>query len=165
MDNSTEPNVSVVPIDTIPEPNVSVISIETLSDSIPQTSIGPSGPLMTINELLGIQEALLKKEADDTTLLNDFFQPNDIVLKEMLVHWATIGFPDASIISSIQVNPPPKCSDSEIRNFYYYSLYLLKITDLIPLMDAIDGRVTGMKFGFSTSNINTINLLISKEIS
>jgi len=152
-------------MDNLTEPNVSVISIDTLSDIVPQTSTGPVGPLTSINELLGIQGALLKKEADDITSLNAFFQPNDAVLKEMLVNWATIGFPDASILASIQVDPPPKCSDGEVRNFYYYSLYLLKISDLIPLMDALDARVTGMKFGFSSANINTINLLISKDAS
>jgi hypothetical protein len=126
---------------------------------------GQSGPVATITGLLGIREALLRKEVDDKALLLSMFQPTDDDLRNALVHWATVGFPDQTTIRSVQINPPPKCADGEIRNFYHYSLYLLNIQSLTELTDALDIRVEGMNFDFTLTDINMIHLIVSKETS
>ena len=122
----------------------------------------PSGPLATIDDLLQIRQALLKKEADDLILLNTTFQPDDTMLKDALIHWATIGFPSNYVISSLQLNPPPKCSDGTTRNFYFYALFLLGMTDMNSLLSALNTRVDGMNFNITLVDVNTINLIVSK---
>ena len=121
-----------------------------------------SGPLATIDDLLQIRDALLKKEEDDTALFNSVFQPDDSTLKNALVGWATIGFPSQHILLSVQINPPPACSDGLIRNFFYYSLYLAKIQDMTSLLSALNTRVAGMNFEFTLTDVNTLNLIVSK---
>lgn len=129
-------------------------------DEIPPTA--PPGPVATIDELLGIQEALQKKQADDLALLNSVFQPDDTTLKNGLVQWAIKGFPAQSILLSAQIIPPPTCLDGQVRNFYYYSLYLLGLSDMSSLMTALDTRVAGMNFDFTLTDVNTLNLIVSK---
>ena len=122
----------------------------------------PPGPLATIDDLLQIRDALLKKEADDLVAFNAVFQPDDATLKDALVHWATIGFPQNHILLSVQLNPPPKCSDGITRTFYFYALYLTKLDDMSSLFDALKLRATGMDFNFTLVDVNTINLIVSK---
>ena len=122
----------------------------------------PPGPVATIDELLGIQQALQKKQADDTALLNAVFQPDDVTLKNALVQWAIMGFPSQSILLSVQINPPPTCLDGQTRNFFFYSLYLLGISDMSSLMSALNTRVAGMNFDFTLVDVNTLNLIVSK---
>ena len=58
------------------------IPVPEVSDTTMTT--GPTGPLATIDDLLQIRDALLKKEADDTALFNAVFQPDDNTLKSSL---------------------------------------------------------------------------------
>jgi hypothetical protein len=131
------------------------------------TNSGSSGIdtaiLTTIDELLGIHQALQTKQDADKSSLLAIFQPDDPTLKSSLVQWAILGFPSNYVLSSIQINPPPACLDGQVRNFFYYSLYLLDITDMSVLTSALDTRVAGMSFNFTLTDVNTLNLIVSKR--
>jgi hypothetical protein len=137
------------------------MDIDTVEPVVNDTAM-TTGPVATIDDLLQIREALLKKEADDTVLFNSGFQPDDATLKNALVQWATIGFPSQHILLSVQLNPPPACSDGQVRNFFYYALYLAKLPDMSSLLSGLNTRVAGMNFDFTLVDVNTINLIVSK---
>jgi len=120
------------------------------------------GPIATINDLLQVRDVLVKKESDDILLFNSVFQPDDTILKNALIQWATIGFPHQYVLLSVQMNPPPTCSDGQIRNFYFYSLYLAKLEDMSSLLSTLNIRVAGMIFDFTLTDTNTLNLIVSK---
>jgi hypothetical protein len=132
------------------------------STSSTETDTSPTGPVATIDELLGIHEALQTKQTADTALLTSVFQPDDATLKSALVQWAILGFTPNYVVSSVQINPPPACLDGQVRNFYFYSLYLLGISDMSSLISMLDTRVAGMNFNFTLTDVNTLNLIVSK---
>lgn len=148
-------------MDTIEESTGTGVTTAPLdSNSVDMVTQAPQ--VITINDLISVREALLVKENADRQAFLSTFQPSDETLRASLVTWATMGFPPQSVLASVQLDPPPKCSDGETRTFFYYGLYLAGIPDMTPLMTALEVRVEGMDFDFVLKDSNTFNLIVSK---
>jgi hypothetical protein len=133
---------------------------------VPATEAPPPPPeaspyIVTIDELMSTQGAIIRKEIDDTAALTNLFQPEPAKLKLALVTWASLGFPANWVVGTAQINPPVVCSDSQTRRFYEYVLFLLK-NPLQPLLDALNAQVQGVTFNFFLKDVNTIGLIVIK---
>ena len=133
---------------------------------VPATEAPPPPPeaspyIVTIDELMSTQGAIIRKEIDDTAALTNLFQPEPAKLKTSLITWASLGFPANWVVGTAQINPPVVCSDSQTRRFYEYVLFLLK-NPLQPLLDALNAQVQGVTFNFFLKDVNTIGLIVIK---
>jgi hypothetical protein len=121
----------------------------------------PSPYITTIDELVSMQGAIVRKEIDDIAALTNLFQPEPATLKLALVNWASQGFPANWVVNTAQINPPIVCSDSQTRGFYEYVLFLVK-SPIHPLLDELNARVPGVTFNFFLRDTNTIGLNVSR---
>ena len=141
---------------TPPEPEFIPPPEET---SVPLPEVSPY--IVTIDELMLTQGAIIRKEIDDTVALTNLFEPDPANLKLALVTWASHGFPSNWIVNSVQINPPVVCSDSQTRGFYEYVLFLIK-NPIQPLLDGLNAQVLGVTFNFFLKDVNIIGLSVIK---
>jgi hypothetical protein len=148
----TEPEVIPVP-EVIPEQYFP-------SEPLPPPP-EPSPYITTIDELVSMQGAIIRKEIDDIATLTNLFQPQPAALKLALVNWASQGFPANWVVNTAQINPSVVCSDSQTRGFYEYVLFLVK-SPIQPFLDALNAQVPGVTFNFFLRDTNTIGLNVSR---
>lgn len=85
------------------------------------TATGPIEPSpITIDDLLTSYELLVKKESEDKVLLDSIGNMSHDELKNKLVSWASLGFPNAHEVHRISINLPSKCSDGVVRDLTSY---------------------------------------------
>lgn len=115
---------------------------------------------ITIDDILNSVEVITKKEADDKALLESIGAMPVDTLKEKLLQWAKLGFPNVYEIQKIIITPPTKCSDGVTRNLSDYIEYCSGK----PIQDHVAGlqsKVSGMTISFA--NMNTyIAIVVSK---
>lgn len=115
---------------------------------------------ITIDDILNSVEVITKKEADDKALLESIGAMSVDTLKEKLLQWAKLGFPNVYEIQKIIITPPTKCSDGVTRNLSDYIEYCSGK----PIQDHVAGlqsKVSGMTISFA--NMNTyIAIVVSK---
>ena len=133
---------------------------------VPATEAPPPPPeaspyIVTIDELMSTQGAIIRKEIDDTAALTNLLEPEPATLKTSLITWASLRFPANWVVGTAQINPPVVCSDSQTRRFYEYVLFLVK-SPIQPFLDALNARVPGVTFNFFLKDVNTIGLNVSK---
>jgi hypothetical protein len=121
----------------------------------------PSPYITTIDELVSMQGAIIRKEIDDLVALSNLFEPVPATLKASLITWASQGFPANWVVNTAQINPPIVCSDSQTRGFYEYVLFLVK-SPIQPFLDELNAQVPGVTFNFFLRDTNTIGLNVSR---
>ena len=77
-------------------------------------------PKITIADILASQEVLLQIEATHKDLLDGIGQMNIVSLRNKLVTWGTLGFPNVYVIHEVGISPPPVCSDGVSRDIASY---------------------------------------------
>jgi len=117
--------------------------------------------IVTIDELMSTQGAIIRKEIDDLVALSNLFEPVPATLKTSLITWASLGFLANWVVGTAQINPPPTCSDGEARAFYQYVLYLLA-GPIEPFLTNLNSQVPGVTFNFFLRDVNTIGLNVSR---
>jgi hypothetical protein len=153
-----EPVIDTTATGPMPEPEVIP---EQYFPSEPLPPPEPSPYITTIDELVSMQGAIVRKEIDDIAALTNLFQPQPATLKLALVTWASQGFPANWVVNTAQINPSVVCSDSQTRGFYEYVLFLIK-TPIQPLLDELNAQVPGVTFNFFLKDVNTIGLNVSR---
>jgi hypothetical protein len=133
---------------------------------VPATEAPPPPPeaspyIVTIDELMSTQGAIIRKEIDDIAALTNLFEPEPATLKTSLITWASLGFPANWVVGTAQINPPVVCSDSQTRRFYEYVLFLVK-SPIQLLLDGLNAQVQGVTFNFFLKDVNTIGLSVIK---
>jgi hypothetical protein len=87
-------------------------------------STGPveqTGPTtITLADILNEQQFLLQKEADDKRALDAIGNITFDALRSTLIHWASIGFPNAYTLMQVSIVPPAVCSDGASRGLADY---------------------------------------------
>jgi hypothetical protein len=116
--------------------------------------------IMTLEELTASQEALQNKENSDSRLVNTFVNPDTTVIRTRLLQWASSGFPDIFVLSSIELIPPTVCIDGTTRNGYDYVQYLSG-KSLGDHVRALEQKLPGMALSYSTPG-NMIQIHVSK---
>lgn len=127
----------------------------------------PSPPLpvpipnvLSIDDLLNDQTALVTKESADRATLESIGTQSVFGLKPKLVEWALKGFPSAYTIMELQVDPPSLCSDSVQRNLYDYIQFLTTKT-IEEHVAILQGNLQGMAVSFANVNGKTV-IVVSK---
>jgi hypothetical protein len=85
---------------------------------------GPTGPpplpTITIADILNEQQLVLQKEANDKSALDAIGSMTFDSLRSTLIHWASIGFPNAYTLMEVSITPPAVCSDGASRGLADY---------------------------------------------
>jgi hypothetical protein len=135
------------------------ISIQDIN-SEPGTTTEVFAPI-TIDDILNSVEVITKKEADDKAILESIGAMPVDTLKEKLLQWAKLGFPNVYEIQKIIITPPTKCSDGVTRNLPSYIEYCSgkPIQDHVALLQS---KVSGMTISFANMNVY-IAIVVSKN--
>ena len=83
----------------------------------------PPPDILTMADILGEQSVLLAKEQADGDAIRSFGTASVLALKPVFVEWASKGFPDNYPLLTVQVTPPPRCSDGVVRSLPDYIEY------------------------------------------
>ena len=79
--------------------------------------------IATLDELMASREAVLVKEATDTSILSNFLNPNRDTFRSSLFQWAASGFESGFTLFTLSVVPPPICADGVSRSIGGYVIY------------------------------------------
>jgi hypothetical protein len=129
------------------------------------TNSAPSGPsyIVTIDQLLSLQQVILNQEATDSANLRAIFiTPTESMFQTQLTTWATLNFPTFYPIASISLNPPAVCSDGVSRNYIEYALFCLQAESFDSLITQLQPQFLGISLSYTYSDPMTINLVVSK---
>lgn len=113
--------------------------------------------VLSIDDLLNDQTALLAKEAADRATIESVGTQSVFGLKPKLVEWALKGFPAAYPIMELQVTPPSLCSDGVSRNLYDYIQFLTTKT-IDDHVAVLQGNLQGMLVSFA--NLNGVTTIV-----
>ena len=83
----------------------------------------PAPDVLTLSELLNDQSVLVSKEQADKALLETIGTTSVQSLKPKFLEWVLKGRPQAFPILSVDVRPPERCSDGEVRNLPDYIVF------------------------------------------
>lgn len=110
----------------------------------------PESPyIMTLEELTASQEALVSKETSDRLSVTRFVNPDPTRVRTRLLQWASAGFPNIFVLSSIELTPPTVCLDGVSRSAFQYVEYLTG-TSLSDHVLALQQKLPGMSLSYST---------------
>lgn len=116
--------------------------------------------IMTLEELLASQEALIAKETADRATVSSFVNPDPLVIRTRLLQWAGLGFPNIFILTSLELNPPTTCADGVARNPFQYVAYLTG-TSLSDHVLTLQQKLPGMSLSYSTPG-NSLCIHVTK---
>lgn len=82
---------------------------------------GPSAPpTLTLADIVAAQEVLVQREANDKSKLESVGAISINELRTKLIGWAVAGFPNNYVIHTLDITPPPLCSDGVARSLPEY---------------------------------------------
>jgi hypothetical protein len=79
--------------------------------------------VLTMADILGEHSVLVAKEQADGDAIRSLGTTSVLGLKSVFVEWASKGFPDNYPLLTVQVAPPPLCSDGVARSLPDYIVY------------------------------------------
>jgi hypothetical protein len=117
-------------------------------------------PKITIADILASQQVLLQTEATHKTLLDGIGLMDQTSLRNKLVLWGTLGFPNVYVIHEVAVTPPSVCSDGVSRDLASYITFCSgkTIQEHIALLQ---GLVDDMTVSFTYTG-SSIQIVVSK---
>lgn len=139
---------------------IPIVEVPTISVDL--TPPAPPAYIITLDELLASQEVLRKKEAEDKMIIDTIDSPNVLDLRAKLLQWATLNFPDAFPVFSVNVNPPQVCSDGVTRGLYDYIQFCSGMS-IAEKLKSLEARLQGIQVLNSYSG-NTITIHVTKSI-
>ena len=77
-------------------------------------------PKITVADILASQEVLVQTEATHKALVDGISQMDITSLRNKLIVWGTLGFPNVYVIHDVALSPPPRCSDGVSRDLANY---------------------------------------------
>ena len=77
-------------------------------------------PPISIADILNSVEVIQQKEATDSASLHAIGNATIDSLRNTLVNWARLGFPNAYTLMEVTVTPPAQCSDGVVRDLTNY---------------------------------------------
>jgi hypothetical protein len=114
-------------------------------------------PPLSIEDLMNDVAVLQQKEAADKSALDAI---GNLSIRETLVTWATIGFPNAWTVHEVFVQPPSQCSDGVARDLANYIQFVSGKT-IAEHVAALQSRVTGMVVSYAWTG-SSILIVVSK---
>ena len=83
----------------------------------------PLPEILTLADLMSDTQIVLAKEQADKSLLESIATQSVQSLRPILVEWVMKGYPNAYPLLRVDIHPPAKCSDGEVRNLTEYILF------------------------------------------
>jgi hypothetical protein len=80
----------------------------------------PVPTTLTLEDLLNDQSLVLAKEQSDKSLLDTIGNQGIETLRPILLEWILKGRPPVFPILSLDIHPPTRCSDGEVRSLTDY---------------------------------------------
>jgi hypothetical protein len=109
----------------------------------------PTPPeILTMADILGEQSVLIAKEQADGAALRSFGTASVLGLKPVFVEWASKGFPDNYPLLTVQVTPPPLCSDGVVRSLPDYIEYCAG-QSLSSLIDQLQAKLPDIRVSYA----------------
>ena len=109
----------------------------------------PTPPeILTMADILGEQSVLIAKEQADGATLRSFGTASVLGLKPVFVEWASKGFPDNYPLLTVQVTPPPLCSDGVVRSLPDYIEYCAG-QSLSSLIDQLQAKLPDIRVAYA----------------
>jgi hypothetical protein len=115
----------------------------------------PVPTTLTLEDLLNDQSLVLAKEQSDKSLLDTIGNQGIETLRPILLEWILKGRPPVFPILSLDIHPPTRCSDGEVRSLTDYiqfcsgktinehvNLLQAKLPDIRVTFANIYGKVT-----------------------
>ena len=127
---------------------------------------GPTGPApsepvpeppLSIEDLMNDVAVLQQKEATDKSALDAI---GSLSIREKLVTWATLGFPNAWTVHEVYVQPPAQCSDGVARDLAGYIQFVSGKT-IAEHVAVLQTRVTGIIVSYAWTG-SAILVVVSK---
>jgi hypothetical protein len=114
-------------------------------------------PKITIADILASQQVLLQTEATHKTLLDGIGQMDLTTLRNKLVLWGTLGFPNVYVIHEVVIGPPPMCSDGVSRDLASYITFCSgkTIQEHVALLQGLVGDIT-VSFSYTGSSVQIV---------
>jgi hypothetical protein len=117
-------------------------------------------PVITMNDILSSVEVVVQKEQNDKATLESIGTMSFEELKNKLLVWATLGFPNVYEIKKIVITPPTVCSDGVTRGLTEYIEFCSGKT-MQDHVIALQQRVQDMTISFA--NMGTyIGIVVTK---
>ena len=117
-------------------------------------------PVITMNDILSSVEVVVQKEQNDKATLESIATMSFEELKNKLLVWATLGFPNVYEIKKIVITPPTVCSDGVTRGLTEYIEFCSGKT-MQDHVIALQQRVQDMTISFA--NMGTyIGIVVTK---
>ena len=108
----------------------------------------PPPDILTMADILGEQSVLIAKEQADGVALRSFGTASVLGLKPVFVEWASKGFPDNYPLLTVQVTPPPLCSDGVVRSLPDYIEYCVG-QSLSSLIDQLQAKLPDIRVSYA----------------
>jgi hypothetical protein len=91
-------------------------------DTIHANYVPPPPPpdILTLDDLMNEQAVITAKEQADKTLLETIGTQSVTSLRPKLVEWVLKGKPSAFPLLGLDIRPPSRCSDGEVRGLADY---------------------------------------------
>lgn len=117
-------------------------------------------PKITVADILASQEVLVQTEATHKALVDGISQMDITSLRNKLVLWGTLGFPNVYVIHEVAILPPACCSDGVSRDLANYITFCSgkTIQEHIALLQEL---VADIDVSFSYTG-TTIQIVVSK---
>ena len=104
--------------------------------------------ILTMADILGERSVLIAKEQADGVALRSFGTASVLGLKPVFVEWASKGFPDNYPLLTVQVTPPPLCSDGVVRSLPDYIEYCAG-QSLSSLIDQLQAKLPDIRVSYA----------------
>jgi hypothetical protein len=105
----------------------------------PDDPPGPPPPdILTLADLLSDQSVVQSKEEEDKNTLETIWNRPVSDFRPKLVEWVLKGKPSAFPLFLLDIKPPPRCSDGEVRDLATYIEFCSgkSIADHVALLQA-----------------------------
>ena len=117
-------------------------------------------PKITVADILASQEVLVQTEATHKALVDGISQMDITSLRNKLVLWGTLGFPNVYVIHEVAILPPACCSDGVSRDLANYITFCSGKT-IQEHIASLQELVADIDVSFSYTG-TTIQIVVSK---
>ncbi len=128
----------------------------------PDDPPGPPPPdILTLADLLSDQSVVQSKEEEDKNTLETIWNRPVSDFRPKLVEWVLKGKPSAFPLFLLDIKPPPRCSDGEVRDLATYIEFCSgkSIADHVALLQA---KLPDIRLSFMNLNgsIAVVTLMV-----
>lgn len=120
----------------------------------------PPPDILTMADILGERALVLAKEEGDGASIRLIGTTPVLTFKPMVLDWASKGFPDNYALLTVEVNPPPVCSDGVVRSLPDY-IDFCSGTTLPTVVGQLQAKLPDIRVSFANVG-GSVAVLLSR---